>query len=229
MKGALQQVLLLRAILNPGKSRELFVLHLTNHSCLLMGSSRSSICGHVSGGDCRRTAKWSVRMNNSLKMTNWPSSSAIFTLKNRALLIQEEKTIGGQLGRPSSARYRAYMRLNNYLQQMKKTAPLLIPKELERTLDDIYRYPLRSTATDTLNRQQGTCKVRTPLMKKPSTPSPFSPKAKGERQDSFFIGSHVRVVHGDSPPAPHASGARGEIRWSGFPPRLQSGRGGLRG
>ncbi len=75
------------------------------------------------------------------------------------LLIQEEKTIGGQLGRPSSARYRAYTRLNTYLQQMKKTAPLLVPKELVGHLTR--NMPLRST-TESCFRSLLSTKIASP-------------------------------------------------------------------
>ncbi|MEP7286223.1 MAG: helicase-related protein [Chloroflexota bacterium] len=74
-------------------------------------------------------------------------------LKGVDILVQEELTVGGQLGRPSSARYRTYERLKKHYEYLIKTQPLLVPKDLERTIDDIYRYPLRSSAVDTLNRQ----------------------------------------------------------------------------
>ncbi|MBZ0315263.1 MAG: NgoFVII family restriction endonuclease [Anaerolineae bacterium] len=69
------------------------------------------------------------------------------------VMTQQDIAIGGQLGRPNSARRRTYDRLKAYHEDMKRTAPLLIPQELERAIDDLYRYPLRSTASDTLNRQ----------------------------------------------------------------------------
>ena len=66
-------------------------------------------------------------------------------------IVQEEKRIGGQLGRPSGARYRAYMRLKAYADAVK--GQLFDVDELHKALDDIYRYPLRPAAADTLNRQ----------------------------------------------------------------------------
>lgn len=69
------------------------------------------------------------------------------------IMIHHEQSIGGQLGRLSSARRKTYDRLMAYFKDMKQTAPLLIPKDLERTIDDIYKYPLRESARDTLNRQ----------------------------------------------------------------------------
>jgi hypothetical protein len=66
-------------------------------------------------------------------------------------LGQIEKTVGGQLGRPSGAKFRTYERLKNYAEQVK--GQLWDTQELRKSIDDIYRYPLRSVAVDTLNRQ----------------------------------------------------------------------------
>ncbi|MEO7001779.1 MAG: DEAD/DEAH box helicase, partial [Ktedonobacterales bacterium] len=67
------------------------------------------------------------------------------------LIAQEEQQIGGQLGRRSGVRARVYERLKAYVQQMKGT--LWESGELDRALEDIYRYPLRETASQTLGRQ----------------------------------------------------------------------------
>lgn len=69
------------------------------------------------------------------------------------MMQRESTTSGGQLGRPNSARRRAYDRLTAYLRYLQATAPLFIPQDLERAIDDLYRHPLRSTAIDTINRQ----------------------------------------------------------------------------
>ncbi|HPZ09163.1 MAG TPA: helicase-related protein [Candidatus Eremiobacteraeota bacterium] len=66
-------------------------------------------------------------------------------------VIEEEKSVGGQLGRPSGARFRTYERLKSYLEEVKGTLWEL--PGLSKTIDDIYRYPLRQVAVDTLNRQ----------------------------------------------------------------------------
>lgn len=71
--------------------------------------------------------------------------------KGVELIIEEEKSVGGQLGRPSGARFRAYERLKSYAEEIKGT--LFESQELLNTIDEIYRYPLRQTAIDTLNRQ----------------------------------------------------------------------------
>ena len=66
-------------------------------------------------------------------------------------IANEEKTVGGQLGRPSGARFRTYERLKNHAEGVKDT--LFDTEPLRRAIDDIYRYPLRQAAVDTLNRQ----------------------------------------------------------------------------
>lgn len=66
-------------------------------------------------------------------------------------LIREEKYVGGQLGRPRGARFRVYERLKRYAEEIKGT--LFESRELLKTIDDIYRNPLRESAKDTLNRQ----------------------------------------------------------------------------
>ena len=63
----------------------------------------------------------------------------------------EEKRVGGQLGRPTGARFRTYTRLKAYADSVK--GQLFDVPELHRALDDIYRYPLRQSAADALNRQ----------------------------------------------------------------------------
>ncbi|QKQ72287.1 helicase-related protein [Nostoc sp. TCL240-02] len=71
--------------------------------------------------------------------------------KGAELISEEEKNAGGQLGRPSGARFRTYERLKSYIQEMKGT--LFVSEELLKAIDEIYRYPLRQSAIDTLNRQ----------------------------------------------------------------------------
>lgn len=66
-------------------------------------------------------------------------------------MVEEESKIGGQLGKPSGARFRTYERLKAHAEKIKGT--LFESDELLRTIEDIYRYPLRQAATDTLNRQ----------------------------------------------------------------------------
>jgi superfamily II DNA or RNA helicase len=79
------------------------------------------------------------------------------TQKGLAHIIKEEKSFGGALGRPSGARFKIYERIKNYRNKLGNERDLFVTDEyirrLERGLEDIYRFPLFKTATDTLNRQ----------------------------------------------------------------------------
>src|SRR5207249_4639086 len=67
------------------------------------------------------------------------------------LIVAEEKAVGGQLGRPSGARFKTYERLKGYAESVKGS--LFDMPELAKVVEEIYRYPLRQSAIDTLNRQ----------------------------------------------------------------------------
>jgi hypothetical protein len=71
--------------------------------------------------------------------------------KGVELIAEEEKSVGGQLGRPSGARFRTYERLNRYAEEVKGT--IFESQELLKAIEEIYRYPLQQSAIDTLNRQ----------------------------------------------------------------------------
>ena len=66
-------------------------------------------------------------------------------------LINEEKRIGGQLGRPSGVKFRVYTRLKEYADIIK--GQLFDTQPLHDAIDEIQRSPLRQSAIDTLNRQ----------------------------------------------------------------------------
>jgi hypothetical protein len=68
-------------------------------------------------------------------------------------IAKEEKSVGGQLGRPSGARFKTYSRLKAFADTVKKDLPLFPIEKLHRAIEDIYTYPLRQVATDILNRQ----------------------------------------------------------------------------
>ena len=59
--------------------------------------------------------------------------------------------MGGQLGRPSGARFKTYERLKNYAEAVKGS--LFDTPQLTKAIEEIYRYPLRQSAIDSLNRQ----------------------------------------------------------------------------
>ncbi len=66
-------------------------------------------------------------------------------------LMAEKRFAGGQLGRPSGARFRTYERLKDYAAEIEGS--LFDFPELHRAIDEIYYQPLRAGAVDTLNRQ----------------------------------------------------------------------------
>ncbi len=67
-----------------------------------------------------------------------------------AHMVAEEQAVGGQLGRPSGARFRTYERLKWHAHAVRGT--LFDTTDLRRAIDEIYRFPLYQAATDTLNR-----------------------------------------------------------------------------
>lgn len=68
-------------------------------------------------------------------------------------LIEEREALGGGLGSPRGARYRLYEKLTAYRDELRAKAPLFLSDELDRIIDDVYRYPLRQSAADAINRQ----------------------------------------------------------------------------
>ena len=66
-------------------------------------------------------------------------------------VVSEEKSVGGQLGRPSGARFRTYERLKSYVEHDQDS--LFVTDELRRAIQDIHDHPLRQSAVDALNRQ----------------------------------------------------------------------------
>ena len=66
-------------------------------------------------------------------------------------VVREEKRVGGQLGRPSGARFRTYTRLKAYADAIK--GQLFDVDVLHKAIDEVYSHPLRPSAVDTLNRQ----------------------------------------------------------------------------
>jgi hypothetical protein len=71
--------------------------------------------------------------------------------KGVALIVKEERSVGGQLGSARGARFRAYERLKRYSEEIK--GMLFDTEDLRKAIDEIYRYPLRESAKDALNRQ----------------------------------------------------------------------------
>lgn len=66
-------------------------------------------------------------------------------------IVAQEKSVGGQLGRPSGARFRTYERLKSYVERNQGT--LFDLSELRKAVEELYKFPLLDSAKDTLNRQ----------------------------------------------------------------------------
>ena len=79
------------------------------------------------------------------------------TQQGLAHIALEEKSSGGALGRPSGARFKAYERLKHFRENWGVKRDLFVTDEylrrVERVMEEIYRYPLYQSATDSLNRQ----------------------------------------------------------------------------
>lgn len=72
-------------------------------------------------------------------------------LKAAQRIVSDEVSSGGHLGRPSSARVKTYHRLKHYAEQLKLSN--VDVSQIVKVIDEIYRYPLRQSATNILNRQ----------------------------------------------------------------------------
>lgn len=64
---------------------------------------------------------------------------------------KDEQLTGGQLGKKSGARYKVYMLLTRYVEEFKGT--LFDTDSLKKAIGEIYKYPLRESAKDLLNRR----------------------------------------------------------------------------
>jgi superfamily II DNA or RNA helicase len=73
----------------------------------------------------------------------------------RHMLRERSTVVGGQLGRPSGARFRTYVRLRNYADRQNNTLWQNHPRtlQLNRAIEQIYNNPLRESARERLNRQ----------------------------------------------------------------------------
>ena len=89
-----------------------------------------------------------------------PDEEAIDKIPNHHQLVANgleyinvsEKQIGGQLGKKTGARYKVYTRLTEFYKNNKGSS-LFANDKLKKVIEDIYRYPLREYAKETLNRQ----------------------------------------------------------------------------
>lgn len=64
---------------------------------------------------------------------------------------EEEKNTGGSLGKKTGVKYRTYTRLKNYCDENEGT--LFVSEALKKAVDDIFKFPMKEFARDTINRQ----------------------------------------------------------------------------
>ncbi len=64
---------------------------------------------------------------------------------------EEEINTGGSLGKKTGVKYRTFMRLDRYIREYENT--LFVNDQLKKAVDDIYKYPLKEYARETLGRQ----------------------------------------------------------------------------
>jgi superfamily II DNA or RNA helicase len=64
---------------------------------------------------------------------------------------EEEKNTGGTLGKKTGVKYRTYMRLDRFCKEYENT--LFVNEPLKKAVDDIFKFPLKEFAKETLSRQ----------------------------------------------------------------------------
>ena len=73
------------------------------------------------------------------------------------LILDQERSVGGQLGNRRSAARRTYERLDSHIQKMEREQPLLTSgpdwAALKKAFEELYQYPLRQSAIAKLNKE----------------------------------------------------------------------------
>jgi len=66
-------------------------------------------------------------------------------------IAKDEKSFGGNLGRPSGTRSRTFVRLQDFV--AKNQGTIWVTQDLRNAVDEIYKYPLKDAARDAISRQ----------------------------------------------------------------------------
>lgn len=66
------------------------------------------------------------------------------------MIGEDEKSTFGTLGRKNGVKYQVYVRLNAYCREYENT--LFVNEPLKKAVDDVYKYPLKEFARETLGR-----------------------------------------------------------------------------
>jgi len=67
------------------------------------------------------------------------------------IIREDEKNSGGSLGKKTGVKYRVYMRLDAFCKENENS--LFVTDALKKAIDDIYKFPMKEFARETLNRQ----------------------------------------------------------------------------
>jgi superfamily II DNA or RNA helicase len=67
------------------------------------------------------------------------------------IISKDDISSGSSLGKKTGVKYRVYMRLDRYLKENEGT--LFVTEGMKKAVDDVYKFPLKEFARDTLNRQ----------------------------------------------------------------------------
>lgn len=88
-----------------------------------------------------------------------PDEPALYKIDNHHDIVKkaidyikdDEVNTGGTLGKKTGIKYRVYMKLDRYIKEYGNT--LFVNEQLKKSVDDIYKYPLKEFARETLSRQ----------------------------------------------------------------------------
>lgn len=88
-----------------------------------------------------------------------PDEPALYKIESHHELVKkaidyikdDEVNTGGTLGKKTGIKYRVYMKLDRYIKEYANT--LFVNEQLKKAVDDIYKYPLKEFARETLSRQ----------------------------------------------------------------------------
>lgn len=119
-------------------SEENDVLAWVNQNSEILTQSQYTI---LKAAQCHQNENPEYRLVNHHELVN----------KGIEFIREDEKITGGSLGRKTGIKYRAFMRLERYINEFEGS--LFVTEQLKRAINDIYKYPLREFAKETISRQ----------------------------------------------------------------------------
>ncbi|HPC43397.1 MAG TPA: helicase-related protein [Spirochaetota bacterium] len=126
------------AIVYARTSEDNDVLAWVDANCKMITQSQLAI---LKGAECSKDTKPVHKLPEHHKIVK----AAVDMIK------KDEVATGSSLGKKTGVKYRVYMRLDRYFKESEGS--LFVTDEMKKAVDDIYKYPLKEFARDTLNRQ----------------------------------------------------------------------------